>query len=62
MRVTKGRYVELDLFVPEAIQDSPSWRAFPWYAHYDRTAYGSYAVLLHPSAASWVLVLPRSAP
>jgi hypothetical protein len=62
MKATNGRYVELDIFAPEAIQDTATWRALPWYAQYDGTAFGAYAVLFHPAAASWVLILPKSAP
>ncbi len=33
---TQGRYLEVDLIVPELITDSPTWRTFPWYSAYQR--------------------------
>ena len=51
VKATGGRYVELDVFVPESIQDTDAWKAMPWYAHYDRAAYASATVL--PSGSRW---------
>lgn len=30
--ITSHRYVELDLIVPEAVKDTPTWQKLPWYA------------------------------
>jgi hypothetical protein len=53
---TGGRYVELDLIVPEFIKDNEVWRALPWYAHYDKTAHPGQVVLFNPSPSSYVLI------
>jgi hypothetical protein len=57
---TGGRYVELDLIVPEFIKDSETWRALPWYSHYDRRKLGSKAVLFRVAPKSYVLVFPET--
>jgi hypothetical protein len=54
-----GRYVELDVFVREFIQDGDSWQKFEWFKHFDRERYADKAVLFHPRPASYVLILPR---
>jgi hypothetical protein len=59
-QATGGRYVELDVFVPEAIQDTDSWKAMPWYPHYDRAAHGGATALFQTGPASFVLIFPRS--
>jgi hypothetical protein len=57
---TNGRYVELDLIVPEFIKETEVWRALPWYAHYDREKLGNRTVLFNPSPGSYVLIFPVS--
>ncbi|HYO95294.1 MAG TPA: hypothetical protein VER33_12320 [Polyangiaceae bacterium] len=57
----QGRYVELDLVVPEHIRDSESFRSLSWYAAYDRQRHGTHATLLNPHPGSFVLVFPRTA-
>jgi hypothetical protein len=60
-RVTHGRYVELDLIVPEFIGDGPAWTAVPWVGQYDRARLGNATVLYNPNPGSYVLVFPLSA-
>jgi hypothetical protein len=60
-RATGGRYVELDVFVPESIQDTESWRAFAWYSRYDPAAHGGGAVLFRTAPSTFTLIFPRSA-
>lgn len=57
---TGGRYVELDVFVPEHIQDMETWRAFDWHPHYDRAKHGDKAVLFHPRPETFILILPKT--
>jgi hypothetical protein len=57
----KGRYVEIDLYVPEYIEDTDSWKKLPWYAHYDRARLGSKATLFRPRDRAYVIVFPESA-
>ncbi|HEY6559237.1 MAG TPA: hypothetical protein VI072_18260 [Polyangiaceae bacterium] len=58
-RRTAGRYVELDVIVPELVKDTEAWRAQPWYAHYDATKAGAHALLYNPAPGSYALILPR---
>jgi len=55
-----GRYVELDLIVPEFVKDSETWRALPWYRHYDPQRAPGKTTLYNPSPGSYVLIFPRS--
>ncbi|WP_437721394.1 hypothetical protein [Sorangium sp. So ce861] len=57
---TGGKYVELDLIVREFIKDSESWRALPWYPHFDREAHPDKAVLFNTAPGAYVLIFPRS--
>jgi hypothetical protein len=59
---TKGRYVELDLIVPEFVKDTDAWRAQPWYAHWDRERHAKSAVLFEMGPRSYALVFPRTRP
>lgn len=55
-----GRYVELDLVVPEYIKDSEAWRALPWYAAYDREAHAEHHVLIELGPNAYALVFART--
>ncbi|WP_437323827.1 hypothetical protein [Sorangium sp. So ce381] len=58
--ITGGKYVELDLIVREFIKESESWRALPWYPHFDREKQPDKAVLFNPAPGSYTLIFPRS--
>jgi hypothetical protein len=53
---TGGRYVEIDLIVPEFIKDSASWRKLPWYEHFDRDKNPGKVTLFNPAPGSYVLI------
>jgi hypothetical protein len=55
-----GRYVELDLIVPEFIKDNPSWRALPWFNAYDVEKMKGSTVLISTGPRSYALIFPRS--
>jgi hypothetical protein len=59
---TNGRYVELDLIVPEYVKDTESWQAFPWYKEYQTAPHTEETLLYSPSPSSFVLIFPRSSP
>lgn len=59
---TGGRYVELDLIVPEFIKDNDTWKALPWYGHYDAGKHPGKTILFEPKERSYVLIFPRKAP
>jgi hypothetical protein len=57
-----GRYVEVDLVVPEFVKPTPVWQALPWYTPFEALPPGSETILYQPSPSSYVLIFPRSAP
>ncbi len=57
---TKGRYIELDLVVPEYIKDNESWNALPWMRHFKKDAHPQKTTLFQPHSGSYVLIFPRS--
>jgi hypothetical protein len=57
---TRGRYVELDVFVPEFISDTGMWTRFAWYPHFDRQAHPEKATLFAPVPSSYTLLLPAT--
>ena len=59
---TGGKYVELDIIVREYIKDNDSWRALPWYAHFDREKHRDKVVLFRPAPGSYVMIFPAGAP
>jgi hypothetical protein len=57
---TGGRYVELDLVIPEQIKDTEAWRALPWYPHYSREKAGKGAYLYSWAPHAYVILFPKS--
>lgn len=55
-----GRYVEVDLYVPEYIERDPSMTGEPWYAQYKKRAKPAQAAVVRRSAGSYILIFPRS--
>jgi hypothetical protein len=58
----EGRYVEIDLVVPEFVKPTPVWQALSWYAPFETLPPGPETILYQPSPSSYVLIFPRSAP
>jgi hypothetical protein len=63
-RMTNGKYVELDLIVPEYVKKSPNWEKLPWYAAFAaeeaKKAPRDKATLYVLGERSFVLVFPSS--
>jgi hypothetical protein len=57
-----GRFVAIDLVVPEFIRDDETWNSLPWRAHYDRARLGSKSTLFRTGDRSFVLVFPETHP
>jgi hypothetical protein len=57
-----GRFVAIDLVVPEFIHDDDTWNALPWRAHYDRARLGSKVTLFRTGERSFVIVFPATSP
>lgn len=55
-----GRYVEIDLIVPEFIKPEEPWLSLAWYPHYSAERDAAHAVLFQPTPGSYVLVFPRT--
>lgn len=53
----KGRYLEIDLIVPELIADSESWRSFAWYEAYKALEHREGAILMKWGENSYSLFL-----
>lgn len=60
-RLAPGRYVELDLIVPEYIKDSDSWKKLPWYSAYEPERFARSVVLIKVAPKSYAMVFARSA-
>jgi hypothetical protein len=55
-----GKYVAVDLYVPELIDDSDRWKRLPFYAHYDPVKLGAKTTVFR-QGKSFVIVLARAA-
>ncbi len=54
----KGRYVAIDLYVPEFIDGSDAWRRLAWYPYYDKTKLGAKTTMFRVAERSYVIVFP----
>lgn len=61
-KLVGGRYVEIDLVVPEFVRPTPAWQALPWYPSFAELAPNAETILMRPSPTSYVLIFPRSIP
>lgn len=52
----QGRFVAMDLVVPEFIGDDATWRSLAWWPHYDRARLGAKTTLFRTGERSFVLV------
>jgi hypothetical protein len=59
--LSRGRYLELDLIVPEFVQSTEVWKALPWYAHFDASKVRTEATLFRVGPNSFVLIFPHTA-
>jgi hypothetical protein len=55
-----GRYVELDLYVPEFVETNPNIRNQPWFPVYQRAYRRGRFTLVRLGKASFALVFPRT--
>jgi hypothetical protein len=58
--VAPGRYVELDLYVPDFIGADETWTKQPWYAKWRAHEASHKAVLIELGPQSWVLILRKT--
>ena len=57
---TAGRYIELDLIVPEFVKDTDSWRNLPWFSAFDREHLSDETLLYRPAPGSFALIFPKT--
>jgi hypothetical protein len=57
---TGGRYVAIDLYVPELIDGSDAWKRLAFYPYYDPAKDGAKTTVFR-DGKSFVIVLPRTA-
>ena len=57
-RLSKGRYVELDLYVPEWVQDDPVMKNHKWYPLLSHTT-TKQVILVKKGEASFLLLMRR---
>ncbi len=55
-KLAGGKYVELDLVVPEFIKDTESWKSLPWYGAYDRVQMGGKVVVITVAPRSYAMI------
>jgi hypothetical protein len=61
-QATGGRYVEVDLFVPEFMDGSDVWKSRPFYAAYDPARLGRKTTMFRLRERSYVIVFPLVEP
>jgi hypothetical protein len=59
---SQGRYLELDLIVPEFVKDTEAWRSLPWFPAFDREHLLNEALLYEATPGSFTLIFPKSEP
>ena len=58
-RAVDGKYLEIDLYVPEYIDKDPQIRREPWYEQYRRAYRPKLVVVIQRGPGSYALVFPR---
>lgn len=59
-KASQGRYIELDLIVPEFVQDNEVWRNMPWFSAFDREHLSHETELFQPAPGSFALIFPKT--
>jgi len=54
-----GKYLEIDLYVPEYIEKDPAIRREPWYERYRRAYRPKLIIVIQRGPGSYALVFPR---
>lgn len=52
----EGRYVDIDLYVPEFIDGGEAWKKLAWYRFYDPAKLGAKTTMFHVRERSYVIV------
>lgn len=57
-KAADGKYVEVDLVVPELVKDTDAWKSQPWYAATVARAKADKAILVTLAEGSYAIVFP----
>ena len=57
---TKGKYLEIDLYVPEYVEHDEEVTKEPWYAEYKKGNQPGKTMLIERARNSWAIVFPRA--
>ncbi len=57
---TGGKYIALDLIVPEYIKPTETWKSFSWYPHFDAENPPAEVTLFRVGEQSYVLIFGKS--
>jgi hypothetical protein len=61
-RQVAGRYLEVDLYVPEYVESSAAIKREPWYPLWTKDKQPGKALLIRRSAHSYIILFPETAP
>jgi hypothetical protein len=53
---TGGRYVEIDLYVSDFIEDTETWKKLEWYPHWDKRKLGGKVTMFKPRDSDFVII------
>jgi hypothetical protein len=56
----QGKYAEVDLYVPEFIDDTDKWKKLEWYAPYQAVVNKGKVTVFRPRAGGFVILFARS--
>ncbi|HEX7601845.1 MAG TPA: hypothetical protein VF316_09580 [Polyangiaceae bacterium] len=59
---TQGKYAEVDLYVPEFIDDTDKWRKLEWYAAYQALVSKNRVTVFRPRPGGFVILFAHSLP
>jgi len=57
---TQGKYAEVDLYVPEFVDESDKWKKLEWYAPYQAVANKGKVTVFRPRPGGFVILFARS--
>jgi hypothetical protein len=61
-KAVSGKYVAIDLFVPEFITDDDTWKKWDWYSRFDPKKHPDKVTMFHSSPESYVIIFAASKP
>jgi hypothetical protein len=59
--IADGKYIELDLYVPELIAGDEDFKKEPWFPYFEKHASKTKTLLIHTRPSTYLLVFPATA-